>query len=165
MLIVAGCGAVSPTALIRTSQLDPLTTDPVLIAARLDVPGGIKIPEGGATLSMSAERADTDETLSGTYTLIEEDAVWRLSPDDRAAFRELQRQIRDWKAAYGDEAVSGSLSIALSACTEATGPDPQAPIAVDLSLDGGARFFPFLRDLTVQDVTDALNTPEARCTP
>ena len=63
-LALCACGAVNPVTALRLATLDPLTADPGAFIVRLDLPDGVGIEDGGATLSMQATRgADLADAL------------------------------------------------------------------------------------------------------
>ncbi|MDF0601097.1 hypothetical protein P1J78_10175 [Psychromarinibacter sp. C21-152] len=157
---LAGCAALDPAGVARLSALDPLTTDPARIVARIALPPGLVVPPGAAVLDIGATRADTGARLTGRYALTSRGDLWALSPDDAARLRALLARIRAWTAA-APEATRGRLALSVSACATGGGPDPDAPIAADLSTDGGARFVPVLRGLTAGDLLARANTAGA----
>lgn len=163
LLALCGCATVNPVTLARLGALDPLTADPSAFAARLSLPEGLVVVPGGAVLTLSANRADTGETVTGRFELVRNGDVWRLSDPDTARLRALQSQIRGWKSQAPD-ASSGALTISLTGCATGTGPDPDAAVSADLSLDGGASFAPLLRGLTAGEII-ALADPEGTARP
>ena len=90
LLATVACAEVDPLALSALSDFDPLTADPASVVARLDLPPGIAIPEGGATLTLDARRSDTGETLARRYAFTEAGDLWRLPETDAAALRDLR---------------------------------------------------------------------------
>ncbi|QDC08287.1 hypothetical protein FHY55_03085 [Oceanicola sp. D3] len=161
---LAACTTLNPVTAARLSRLDPLTADPAAIAARLRLPEGLAIQPGGAVLSISAIRKDTGERLAETFELEPSGTLWRLSEPDIATMREAQDRAARWKREAPDQS-SGALSLSLTGCSRSTGarsgPDPEAPISADVSLDGGASFLPLIRGLTVADLAKAAGTGTA----
>ncbi|SIO15318.1 hypothetical protein [Vannielia litorea] len=149
-----GCTTLDPVTAARLSRLDPLTADPAALVARLHLPEGLAVAPGGAVLRLSARREDTGEALDEAYVLERRGAAWRLSAVDAAALRSVQHRIAGWKA-EAPEASGGALSLSLTGCATGAGPNPKGEVAADLSLDGGTRFMPLLRGLTVAEITRA----------
>lgn len=154
LTLLSACSGLSPVALAKLSQLDPITVDPAQIAVRLDLPDGLAVPPGGATLVLRSARSDTGQSTEARLNLAETGGIWALTPQDAVRLRDVQSRIRQWEA-EAPEAHSGSFSIGVAGCASGDGPDPAAPIRADLSLDGGASFLPILRGVTVQDALDA----------
>lgn len=150
-LALMGCATLSPVTLARLSRLDPLESDPNLIAARLTLPPGVAIKPGGAVLAISAQNQDTGARLEGRYPLVGAEGIWRLAPADAAALTVLQSQIQEMKATAPD-AVEGTLAVGVEGCRVPPGPAPDARVSVDISLDGGAAFLPLVRNAPLSDL-------------
>ncbi|MEZ5713801.1 MAG: hypothetical protein R3D85_00695 [Paracoccaceae bacterium] len=151
--LLAACSSLNPVTLARLAQLDPMTADPGAIAIRLDLPDGLVVPPGGATLDIASARSDTGQSVKARLALTERAGIWALDPADAARLRSLRAQIRQWEA-EAPEANSGSFSLGITGCATGDGPDPAAPVRADLSLDGGASFLPFLRGASVAQVLE-----------
>lgn len=150
-IALAGCSFIEPEMIARLRALDPMTANPSDIVARVSLPEGLEVAPNGAVLEFTARRSDSDEVVSGWYPLQREDDVWRLAPEDAAAIRDIQMQMRMWEN-EAPEAAEGRVQMHVKGCALGTGPDPDASLSVDLSLDGGQRFRPFLRNMTAAEV-------------
>lgn len=148
------CATLNPVTALRLSRLDPLTADPAAIAARLTLPDGLGVRPGSAVLTLSASRQDTGEAFQHAYSLEEGGTVWRLSPTDIRSLRAAQAEAARWRAEAPDES-SGALSLSLGGCAIGAGPDPEATVSADLSLDGGVRYAPLIRGLSLADIAGA----------
>lgn len=149
--ILSGCAEIFPVALAQLSRLDPLTTDPSLIAAKVSLPDGLGVRRDSAVLSVTVQREDTGEALSERYVLERDGEIWRLSDADAEAFRQMQRIIGEWKRAGGD-GTKGALSVSVGGCASKPAPDVSGSVSVWLSMDGGTSFLPFLRDVQASGI-------------
>jgi len=169
LLVLAGCGDVTPRGLLAAARLDPLGTDPGAIAAALEVPEMLRLRSGDAVLRLTFRDDDDALRIDEAVELgVEEGArglapaegtrlfTATIAPGDRARFADAQAAIRRLRAEGTRGA--GSLSVRV------TGGCLQAPLAVSLpvrtflSVDGGA-FVPLTRRA---NLFDRLSADEAR---
>lgn len=156
---LANCSTLNPVTLARLAMLDPLDADPGDFAILLDLPQGLGIPTGGAVLEMVLDNKATGERREGRFVFEQREVgpgtVYRIAPPDLEAMRAFQATARAWKAQYGDEA-EGSLSLGLSMCRTGAGPQKDATVSAQLSLDGGATFLPFMRATPVERLAEGV---------
>lgn len=148
-LCLAGCSTTNPFA-----DVSPLETDPAGLRAAVDLPPGLAVPPGGATLRLQATRADLGEATGGSFPLVATPQgtrdIYRVDEDDLDAVRELQTRIRTWQAIAPD-ATSGSLSVTMAACREGSGPSDDAVMTVWLSPAVGVPLTPLAVDVPVAE--------------
>ena len=158
-LALCACGAVNPVTALRLATLDPLTADPGAFIVRLDLPDGVGIEDGGATLSMQATRGA--DTRGGTFDIVETvpgSDIWRIAPDQLDALHSAQSTIAAWEAEAPDE-TTGSLSVDVRPCQLGDGPAETATLSVFLQLEPGGPFAPLLSEVAVRDLTDGAMLP------
>ena len=160
LALLCACSSVDPRALARLAALDPLAADPAQIAVRLSLPEGLRVPPGGAVLTLASSRSDTGQALDGRFVLAQAGGVWRVAPQDLAALRDAQARARAWEL-EAPRAHSGSLSVSLTGCLSGDGPAPDAPVAAEISTDGGANFVPLLRGVRAAEILRASATAKA----
>ncbi len=163
---LAGCEPIESESFSYRLGVDPMNTDPAKIVALVTAPEGVTIPPRGVLLYVAAARVDSQEVLAGWYPMVLRGDLWRMTEDDAAALRELQKVMRLWELEAPDKAHAG-LNLEIKVC--ATGPalDPNTPVSVKLSGDGGAQFRTVLRNLTVEEALAAKGSapplPPLRC--
>ncbi|SFJ65865.1 hypothetical protein [Jannaschia pohangensis] len=159
-LILAGCGSLVPSTVLRASSLDPLTADPAVLAAYPVLPDGIGLVPGESRLILSGVRDDTGEENRQEYVLIAQDGGYRIDPRDHARLRGQQAALAEWKTGPGME---GSLSIFLAPCRIGDGPSADARYAVDVSFAADGERLPLLRDAPLSDLgIDVEGMPDCR---
>lgn len=158
LLALAGCGAVVPATATRVAALNPLTANPADVAVALDLPPSLRIPPGGAALTLGASGRRGGPDLSETVILSEVEVpggtlIFTIPGDGAARLRSLQTRIAEGRAA--GTVGRGSLSIEISGACR-TGPlpaDPTVSIAIRLAPDGP--FNPLVRNGPLSEVFDA----------
>ncbi len=156
--IIGAFCALSACAPIAQTSLDtwsPLETDPAVLRAAVDLPGGVGVPKDGAVLTFGAVRQDNGQAASQTFTLVQGQTaqgqlVFRLSDEDVAAYRTLQRQIGAWEAAAPD-ATDGTFSINVAACRMGDGPSDDAELSIFVDPGTGAGWVAVVEDAPIQD--------------
>ncbi|MBS8227228.1 hypothetical protein [Vannielia litorea] len=157
--MLPACTTLNPVTAARLSRMNPLTADPAAIAARLTLPEGLAVRPGSAILTISAERKATGEAFTHAFALEQRGSTWRLSPADVQTLRVAQAEAARWKEEAPDE-TTGSIQLSLGGCAVDEGPHPEATVAADLSLDGGASYAPLIRGVPVARIAAAAG-PEA----
>lgn len=148
-LLLCGCAYVSPASLIALARLDPLSSDPALMAVRAELPAGIDMMPGSVRLSVEATHDADGTQIRESYTLERRGTVWRLSENDAARMRAVQRQVRTWKAGAG---ASGSFSAHATPCIRGEGPAPNATFSLLMQTDPDAAFAPVLRNVPLNRI-------------
>lgn len=151
VLALSACSWIEPAMLSRLRALDPITANPSDIVARVNLPDGLDVAPNGAVIEFTARRSDSSEIVSGWYPLERSGELWRISSSDVARIRDIQAQLQMWEN-EAPAATEGKFRVHVEGCTVGAGPDPSAPVRVDLSLDGGTRFQPFIRNITAGEV-------------
>jgi hypothetical protein len=155
-LLIAGCAALVPDTVRQLNGISPLSADPAAISAAIDLPAGITIPEGGATLFLGATRSDTGEEIGEGFALVSETdgsgrMMYAIAPADHAPLRALQADIAEWKA-QSPEATKGTLSVAIAACSTGGRPARDATVSVFVSLEERGPLLPILRQAPVRAI-------------
>lgn len=155
---LAGCASLVPSALARLTAVSPLSADPEGFVVALDLPPGVAVVPGSATLDLTASRSDTGETLSGRYVLARGRSAdgaltYRVAARDLDRLRGLQARIRDWTRENA-AATRGSLSVSLTGCRTGDGPSPDATVSVALKTAVDQPFRPLIRDAPLSAIVN-----------
>ncbi|MEO8530599.1 MAG: hypothetical protein ABI459_05210 [Deltaproteobacteria bacterium] len=152
LVAVASCTMLVPETVNRISTLSPLTADPADFEFAVDLPAGLDIPKGAATLLMQVKRSDTGQTASEVFILErrEADAIqFRMAQADLARFRAMQKTASAWKA-KAPNATLGTFAMEVTACETASGPAKDAQFSVDVKLAKDGSFMPLMQDVPVE---------------
>jgi hypothetical protein len=156
-VLVLGCTSVVPSSVVWLQQTSPLEADPSQIAARLTLPEGLGVLPGSASLTLSAMRKDTGETLSEVYPFDvqqSETALFRFSPKVAARLAQQQATLRAWDAEPDVEG-NASLTVDIEPCRIGGGPTPEARVSVHVQLDEDTGFLPLIRNGPISAVAQA----------
>ncbi|MEM9715704.1 MAG: hypothetical protein AAF826_04225 [Pseudomonadota bacterium] len=177
---LSGCSDLTPAGLVQGVTLDPLTTDPAQIVVAVGLSEAVPAQPKTAALFLgydvkdpvSADIAteitltiDADDRLAGRNVTDDQIFVFSIAPQDAAALRQTQSQIRDLK----DDGVDGlgTLSIHVKLDCLPRNPGPDQTLSTWLSTDQGVRFVPLTRETVLSDYINALAisdiTPPPAC--
>lgn len=147
LTVLMGCSNLVPTSLPALRGLSPLDTDPSGFVIRIELPEGVDLVHGSAQLTLSAEQADTGQSLSGTFILaqnrVDEQMFFRVADQDLPALRDLQGQIQSWET-EDPETTTGNFSVSLTACSLDGAPKKDATVSVALKVRQDQPFIPLL---------------------
>lgn len=152
------CSYLNMTTANELRELDPMAADPGKYFVTIDMPEDFGLEPGSAVLSMSGERTDTGETLSGSFALAQAETATgqvqlALAEADLPRFRGLQSQMRDWKEAVGDKA-SGSFGFDMTPCRRVAAPRTDGDVSVAVVLEPGASPLPLISNVPVHRILD-----------
>ncbi|MFQ6548203.1 hypothetical protein AADZ90_009615 [Aestuariibius sp. 2305UL40-4] len=166
ILFAAGltaCTSVVPSTISQLRQLSPIEADPAGFVVFMDLPDGIGIIEDSAILQLGGVRDEQDESVEGTFVLERGQAgeaeTFRIAEGDLERFRDLQSQIRTWKA-EDEDGTTGSLSIGVGGCLIDEGPAPRARLAVSMTLEEDGPVLPLIRPTPVRRALDVLEVED-----
>ncbi|MEL6450246.1 MAG: hypothetical protein AAFQ19_03225 [Pseudomonadota bacterium] len=152
-ICLGACTTLVPGTVAELGALDPLRADPDVIALQVDLPGALSLPPAAGGLMLQATRAD-GTTRKGRFPIIRAGDILHVAPPARADLRQLQAEIRAWKAADPD-GTSGSLSVDLSPCLTADSLPPDARVSVGIRVAADGPFLPLMRDAPLARVLNA----------
>ncbi len=160
VLSLSACGQMNPLTLARLATMDPFANDPADIAVELQLPSGVRVPEGGASLGLSARFATTGESFEHSYVLARAGNIYRVAENDLPRLRADIARARAWETEDAD-ASTGSLSVGVAACAEWNGPTPDAVFSIRLSTDGGKTMMPLMTNVPIDRALEAVGDIDA----
>lgn len=154
VLALSACSYVAPTTAAKLATVDPLTADPAQIEVAVLFPPGLQATPDTAKLQVKA--AGGRDQLDGTFTLAEHGTgpgpkakagsqmvIYGITPADAAQMRDWQSQVARWNA-DGAGKSTGSLGVAIEACTVNGGPAEDAEGSVLIRLEKAGDFLPLI---------------------
>ncbi|RMA43426.1 hypothetical protein [Rhodophyticola porphyridii] len=153
LLLAVGVTAILPgTSLVAAEPVDPVTADPAGVAARVTLPEGVALPDGGAVIVLSAVNTQTRAVSAERYVMVpaETPDVFVLSPGDQARLADQQRLILGW---MGQEIeVDGNFGFTIDPCRVGDGPARRARVSVHLRAEPDGPFIPVIDDMRLRRV-------------
>jgi hypothetical protein len=160
---LGACSSLVASTAARLAAMDPLTADPAAIEVALILPPGLQVVQGGATLSIEAQRGDKVEM--GQFVLQEQPMqivgiavpdgaraiTLRITPDDVPRMRATQARIAAWDS-DGAAKAKGSFGVGLNACALGDGPSDSAVASLLIRTEAGAPFEPLVRGARLREV-------------
>lgn len=167
-LLLAACGHVPLTSMVKLRAFDLKTTDPEQLMVAVRHPDWIRIPQGGAVMIIKERSApegpvvQRDEIVFERIEGAREPAglaserrngttlsVFAVAPGDADRVRSVQRRLGARRSQDASRA-SGSLSVSVKGCR--VGPVPEGPVPVSTFLAAGEfdGFVPLLRDFDLK---------------
>jgi hypothetical protein len=155
--LLSACASLVPSTVAQLAAIDPARMDPGAVNVAVVMPPGMRPQPGTAVLIVEGKRSDTGEAVRLEAVLAEQPIalagfalqpgeaayMFQVADADLAPLRALQAQIAAWDAAAPD-ATTGSIAIGVGACTEGTGPAPDAEGAVFIRATAGGPLLPLV---------------------
>ena len=152
------CSYLNMTTANELRELDPMQSDPGQYHVTIDMPEDFGLRPGSAVLTMTGERADTGQTISGSFNLAQAETAdgqtqLKIAQADLARFRGLQSEMKAWKEEIGDEA-KGSFGFDMTPCRKVAVPQTDGDVSVQVVLEPGAAPLPLLQNVPVFRILD-----------
>ncbi len=166
-LALQACSTIVMPTVAKLNTISTLEADPAGFEISIDMPDGVEIPTGGATITMNSANSRLDQAYSETYALQLRSApdgqtLFRIHPDDVAEIRVFQARAKRWEAEE-PEVSTGAVSVFVNFCKIGDGPrrDDRFSVSVRAEVDGP--FMPLIRNAKVADaVALADDDPETK---
>lgn len=154
---LAGCMTVPPSSMLKLSRLSPLEADPSAIQFAVRLSDQLLVRDGDVRLRIRFDGDAPGMRLVEEYAALVTDAphatpgiaaaaqdgmhviVAALAEEDARSFAQVQRRIRDWRAA-GVEG-KGQLSVSATACADGVVPDGPLYVTTYIQTVPGEPFF------------------------
>ncbi|WP_224816810.1 hypothetical protein [Hasllibacter sp. MH4015] len=135
---------------VRAQDPDPVTADPDQIAARITLPEGLAMQDGGVVMTMGAINEVTGAQTLEVYALVPSrtEPHMVLSGPDRARLAAQQALIVGWMDA-GHE-VDGSFAVTLAPCRTGVEVPGRARASMALRADAESGFQVVVEDMRVR---------------
>lgn len=164
---LVSCASVNPVGLARLAAMDPLVTDPALLAVAARLPEALKLRTGDLIMTINTDGAQGADVIDETFLLDVKDAkegeagvimpeagerlqTARVAPADIERLRAAQTKAKTIKAAGGQKG-EGSISInARGACKSGDLPDGPLNLNIFMSADKGISWFPIVSSFDVR---------------
>ncbi|MEX3017133.1 hypothetical protein [Gymnodinialimonas hymeniacidonis] len=145
--------SINPMTALQLATMNPLETDPSVMAVQLELPEGVAVVSGTAELRITTETA-TGEALDGQYPLVNTGDVWRVAEDAQVRMRADIARVRGWEAA-DPNGTNGSFSAGFAPCAVGGGPADNARFTMALQLEPGGAFLPLFDNVPLTRIYDA----------
>lgn len=158
VLCLCACGSLSPMAVVQLMTLSPLETDPAHLAVALELPEGVKLPDGAAFIQLSAKQTKTGQTTDRRYPLLARSeggnrTIYQVAPRDLETLRQQQSLILGWGEADKD-ATQGSFSVGLNGCKTGDGPQPDGVVNIFIRTAPDRAFVPMIKEMPWSEVLE-----------
>lgn len=164
VFVLASCGHVPLTSMVKLRNFDPTTTDIALLSVAVKVPENFRVGQDGVRIIMEMRKKDGTETRRETFTLDENISAknqtslqklasqyhrltaYRVAENDFERLNSIRSLARD---ADSKKLWSGSLSIDTKICRETNQIPKSVLISTYLKTDATGEYIPFLVNLDV----------------
>lgn len=172
-LALQACTSVVMSTAAMLNATSPMEADPAGFEIAIDMPDGVFVPTGGATMGLTNAHSKLGETYDETYALQQRSSqdgqtLFRIHPDDLDDIRAFQARAVTWET-EDPEASTGSFSVSVSFCKIGEGPAPDDRFSVSIRTETDGMFLPLIRNAKVADalnlITDSDDTTQtaSRC--
>lgn len=167
-LLLAACGHVPLTSMVKLRAFDLRTTDPAQLMVAVRHPDWIRIPQGGAVMVIEERGGPQGPVVQRDEIVFEriEDAratgrlaverrrgttlsVFAVAPADADRVRSVQRRLGA-RRSQGSSRASGSLSVSVKGCRVGPVPEGAVPVSTFLAAGEFDGFVPLLRDFDLK---------------
>lgn len=176
LLLLAACGHVPLTTMVKLRNFDLLKTDPDGLRVAIIYPDSIKVPEGGARMMLSVRTKASDMVLLEEEVAFEElgpvadnaefstnlkpgmrVGIHRIPEKNTPFFKSFQKFMLDKSEAERDK-LEGTMSVSVSGCQVAEVLPEKILVSTYLKTAELGSYVPLLRDVDLAELTAEAET-------